>query len=357
MLSFPKPSPYQGTKCTVTYGQSAHLQPSHVPSKHKPWSSLLSQHVVHRVDLVLPEESFSALEEMLGALVPPAHFRVTAPLRTLLDGAFFLDLVKTGKVMVISEGVQDVDNTFTLLHGVLRMYLDRETYERAGLVGKTHGVKGDRSGKPRWVVEYDLKEASMLPGKKGFDRLLYACKNVFAAPITWLYSTYEPEPESPTLKPFHPIKFTTAPIASGPLQIATPPLEDLAADFTAPNPDFEELATDLYEWISLIRLSSPRVEASDAIDPYLSSYQVPRCEDGPPQTTTLRKVSWRGFIPPSWVRDTLAKVLVEAPSKSWLSFSATSFGKGAGAGDDGECTFFRPPSSGGQYLFWEIRRD
>lgn len=30
----------------------------------------------------------------------------------------------------------------------------------------------------------------MLHGKKGFDRLLYACKNVFAAPLTWLYTTY-----------------------------------------------------------------------------------------------------------------------------------------------------------------------
>lgn len=31
----------------------------------------------------------------------------------------------------------------------------------------------------------------MLHGKKGFDRLLYACKNVLAAPMTWLYSTYD----------------------------------------------------------------------------------------------------------------------------------------------------------------------
>lgn len=30
------------------------------------------------------------------------------------------------------------------------MYLDKETYERAGLVGKPHGVKGQRGLKPRW---------------------------------------------------------------------------------------------------------------------------------------------------------------------------------------------------------------
>ena len=30
------------------------------------------------------------------------------------------------------------------------MYLDKETYERAGLVGQPHGVKGKRGLKPRW---------------------------------------------------------------------------------------------------------------------------------------------------------------------------------------------------------------
>ncbi|KAG7287673.1 hypothetical protein NEMBOFW57_007186 [Staphylotrichum longicolle] len=31
------------------------------------------------------------------------------------------------------------------------MFLDKETYERAGLVGKPHGVKGQRGLKPRWA--------------------------------------------------------------------------------------------------------------------------------------------------------------------------------------------------------------
>lgn len=30
------------------------------------------------------------------------------------------------------------------------MYMDKETYERAGLVGKPYGVKGKRGLKPRW---------------------------------------------------------------------------------------------------------------------------------------------------------------------------------------------------------------
>lgn len=67
------------------------------------------------------------------------------------------------------------------------MFLDKETYERAGLVGKPHGAKGNRGSKPRWVVEHDLRSPSMFKGRKGFDRLVYACKNVLNEPLSWLF--------------------------------------------------------------------------------------------------------------------------------------------------------------------------
>lgn len=91
------------------------------------------------------------------------------------------------------------------------MFLDRETYERAGMVGITHGVKGERGLRPRWsksrqgtcifltlpsqirvlifcpVVEYDLRAPASFPGKKGFDRLIYATKNALNFPVTWLF--------------------------------------------------------------------------------------------------------------------------------------------------------------------------
>jgi hypothetical protein len=37
------------------------------------------------------------------------------------------------------------------------------------------------------VVEFDLQGQAMWPGKKGFDRLVYASKNALAAPMTWLF--------------------------------------------------------------------------------------------------------------------------------------------------------------------------
>ena len=67
------------------------------------------------------------------------------------------------------------------------MYLEKETYERAGLVGEPHGVKGNRGLKQRWIVEFNLRSPSMFKGKKGFDRLVYACKNVLNSPVNWLF--------------------------------------------------------------------------------------------------------------------------------------------------------------------------
>lgn len=88
--------------------------------------------------------------------------------------------------------------------GVLTLALDKESYERAGLVGKPDGVKGKRGTRPRWselcasvtgsilligkVVEINFRLPSMLHGKKGFDRIVYAFKNVLTKPVTWLFS-------------------------------------------------------------------------------------------------------------------------------------------------------------------------
>jgi ribonuclease P/MRP protein subunit RPP40 len=51
---------------------------------------------------------------------------------------------------MLSKGRRGIDNVLALRGGTLTMFLDKETYERAGLVGKPHGVKGKRGLKPRW---------------------------------------------------------------------------------------------------------------------------------------------------------------------------------------------------------------
>ncbi len=43
------------------------------------------------------------------------------------------------------------------------------------------------------VVEINLRLPSMLHGKKGFDRIVYAFKNVLTTPVTWLFTNLRPE--------------------------------------------------------------------------------------------------------------------------------------------------------------------
>jgi len=90
--------------------------------------------------------------------------------------------------------------------GILRLDLDKESYERAGLVGKAIRDGGRKHVKTRFgmalvavtagasqdrlrrtiVVEVNLRLPSMLHGKKGFERIVWAFKNVLNSAVTWL---------------------------------------------------------------------------------------------------------------------------------------------------------------------------
>jgi ribonuclease P/MRP protein subunit RPP40 len=135
--------------------------------------------------------------------------------------------------------------------------------------------------------------------------------------------------------------------------LSIPDLDAFSELATSSKADAMELATDMYEWLSLARLDSPRIHFGDNIDPYLSGYQVPRQKDKKP--ASVRKVSWRGFIQPSWVRQLLVDVIIQLPSKSWFSLSSTAFATSPN-GDSAECVLFRPPTSPEQYMLWDVKR-
>ncbi|KAI1376999.1 ribonuclease P 40kDa subunit [Hypoxylon crocopeplum] len=359
MFSFATPSVYQSSKCFVTYGVMGHPDPKQIPSKGKPWSVLLAQDFVHNIDLILPEEVLQFVKDKIisnpGQV--PVYSRVIMTLGQILEGDFFTEYIKIGNIMMLSEGRVDSENCLTIVGflGVLTMYLDKETYERAGLVGKPHGVKGKRGLKPRWIVRYDLRSPSMLHGKKGFDRLVYACKNVLNTPVTWLFHNLSKTPAPDPLSRHYPIQYTSHPRITDGFFTKVPSLKPpLAILESRPRLDLDEFSTDIYEWLSLIRLESPRVTVDDNIDPYLSGYAVP----GDPeeaQESKLCRISWRGFIPPKWTQQILADVILALPSKSWFSLSSTSSAKGI-VGDSADCTMLRPPNSSGDYFLWDVRR-
>ncbi|KAI3331604.1 ribonuclease P 40kDa subunit [Xylariaceae sp. AK1471] len=356
MFSFPTPSVYQTPNCFVTYGSMSYPDANQLPSKAKPWSTLLSQDYIHKIDIILPEELLQLVKERLldDAARVPSYYRVIMTLGQVLEGDFFTQYIKIGNIMMLSEGKVGTDNVFSIRNGKLTMYLDKETYERAGLVGKPYGVKGARGLKPRWIFEYDLRSPSALHGKKGFDRLVYACKSALNAPTTWLFCNLSKTPSPDPISQYFPTKYTSNPALVEDMAMTIPPLKIPSAILADRNrQELDEYAMEVYEWLSLVRLESPRVKLGDSVDPYLSTYVVPgnasEIDKG-----RLCKISWQGFIPPSWAANALADLIKALPPKAWFSISTTPFTRVA-IGHGADCTIMRPPSSPGEYVLWEIK--
>lgn len=93
-----------------------------------------------QVDLILPTDIYDIISKSLHSCpaltTPPTYRRLVVPLGAILEPDFFNTYIKSGNILLLSCGRLDVDNIFTLSDGVLRMSLDTESYERAGLQGK-----------------------------------------------------------------------------------------------------------------------------------------------------------------------------------------------------------------------------
>lgn len=122
------------------------------------------------------------------------------------------------------------------------------------------------------------------------------------------------------------------------------------AEPTKYNENIEEYATDIYEWISLARLQSPRIASNDNIDGYLSRYQVPNRSE---PDINMWKISWSGFIDPTWFRKLLIGMMKGCPSQSWFSLTALGFEQGL-AQASAETTIMRLPEEADEFMMWEI---
>ena len=65
--------------------------------------------------------------------------------------------------------------------------------------------------------------------------------------------------------------------------------------------EFDEYVADVYEWLNMVSLPSPRINVADGIDPYLSRYEIPNTNQSAPQV--LVRLRWRGLLPASWIMD------------------------------------------------------
>ena len=181
------------------------------------------------------------------------------------------------------------------------------------------------------AIEINLRLPSMLHGKKGFERIVWAFKHVMNDAVAWLFYDLEGEESSTVLEKsskhshyplslceqikadyrgcvlapsplskHHPITKTRQVIRDPTAEVFMPGSFELATEAGTPAEIGEDWAVEVDEWLSLISLQSPRIEQGDSIDPYLCRYPKPDADGA--TTARLVCLRWSGFIPGQWLR-------------------------------------------------------
>ncbi|EEH40818.2 hypothetical protein PAAG_02794 [Paracoccidioides lutzii Pb01] len=247
-----------------------------------------------------------------------------------------------GDILLISEGRSGVDNVYTLKEGVLRLELDKNSFERAGLDGKPIRSGGRKHVKERYAVEINLRLPSMLHGKKGFERVVWAFKNVLTTSVTWLFCDLTRSPpyseEEAPIKKHYPQIIQCNPTVKILGVTMVPPinLSELETD-TGKN-FLHETCDEIQEWLGLVFLDSPRVHDNDTIDPYLSRYALPSHDECIP--ADLVKLSWKGLLPSAWIIQLFTATLRKFASCSskpggWFALTSFALGREAVESKDG----------------------
>lgn len=169
------------------------------------------------------------------------------------------------------------------------------------------------------MIEINLRLPSMLHGKKGFERIVWAFKNVLNQSLAWLFVDLgESAGGDAPIKQHHPFEYGVDAVVTTLDGIVTPNLPagkllDL------------EGAEEVLEWLSMLSLESPRVRAHDNMDSFLCRYQLSGPDESG-QISSLLKLRWHGFAPSEFVMTIFNHALEASKSKfSWVALMACGF--------------------------------
>ncbi|OAX84970.1 hypothetical protein ACJ72_00650 [Emergomyces africanus] len=338
-------------KCYTTIGKlPAFVDPQQPPLKKSPFSSFSKHPFVHSTSLLLPKEIYDSVWDTVSNQIRiPQYARVIMPLSALLEHDFFNSYIKIGDILLISEGRSGVDNVYTLKDGVLRLELDKNSFERAGLDGKSIRSGGRKHVKERYAVEINLRLPSMIHGKKGFERIVRAFKNVLTTSVTWLFCDLTSSPsyseEEAPIKKHYPQVIQCIPDVKSLAKIMAPPLHLSGLENDTGKNFLHETCEEIQEWLGLVFLDSPRVYADDTIDVYLSRYSPPNRDEC--AAADLVRISWTGLLPCTWITQLFAVTLRQLSSGSskpdgWFAVLSNSLGREAVESRDGYMVLAQP---------------
>lgn len=164
----------------------------------------------------------------------------------------------------------------------------------------------------------------MVRGKSGFQRIIWAFRNVLNESLKWLFCDLKRPNDG-----------------SGPISIHQPIVKEVKPDITElasmEMPHFgdrfeeedSESATDLLEWLTLSMCGSPPVQKHEKIDQYLSRYRVPQSNHEGQETSQSRaqdlvSFQYHGLIPRSFIQSILL-IAMKATGDDWFAISAGGF--------------------------------
>ncbi|KAL6251265.1 hypothetical protein RBB50_001473 [Rhinocladiella similis] len=323
-----RPSP----KVSISSGPlPPYVSPSEAPTKKAPWRTVRNVGFVKTVTATLPEELYDFIwREIETSIASAKYSKVIMKLEDVLQGNFFNEYIKRENILMLSEGKPGVDEIFSLRQGVLRLELSQEVYKRAGLPGAPIRSGGRKHVKSRYVVESNLRLPSMLRGKKGFDRLVWAAKNVLNQSLCWLFADLSSNKDSeesqrpitahhPTTQSLSPTIQTLRTVQFSP--ILTTPISTMPG--TKPPEEIQESIHDLFEFIDMLALTSPRVQTTDNVDSFISRYQVPESVSEA-SGASVKVVTWTGLLSTQWILELLCTIIKESRAKDLSSLDRTS---------------------------------
>lgn len=85
--------------------------------------------------------------------------------------------------------------------------------------------------------------------------------------------------------------------------VRVPPLRPHETGDAFNNSEIGEWSNNFVEWLGLVALESPRLQAKDAVDPYLSRWNFP--EGTTEHPTPIRALRWEGMVDSGWVTQLL----------------------------------------------------
>lgn len=170
-------------KCYFTHATlPTYIDNANPPAKKEPFKSTLSQQYNHTVRQESPLQDEAT--QIISILIPTTQLTLLLPTSPsqqtlhsklsgdssddddegtlryarvhmkpidLISGDFFNSYIKAGNVVMLSEGRAGIDTVLSLCEGILRIEVDRSTFEKLGLEGKCEGGgEGRKHGRERF---------------------------------------------------------------------------------------------------------------------------------------------------------------------------------------------------------------